>query len=212
MVTYRKILLVGLLLSIVAYLPAQSYKIFVAGTEEQRKSPLYGKDAIPREDGQIVYKDVFSMAGKTKSEIYTRAVNSIGKLFPKYMSRITSQDETNFVIRGEGKFEFVYSRGKIMKFSYPQMVKFNIAIECKDERYRVVMDNFYLVDQENGYTSDASNYNYSDDETLDKHGYVENSNSGCKRIGIISSYLLIPELIKDFMQQPVRKKVNEDNW
>ena len=212
MVTFRKTLLVVLLLLTVVSSPAQSYKIFVAGTEEQRKSPLYGKDAIPREDGQIVYKEVFPLAGKTKNEIFTRAVHSIGKLFPKYMSRITSQDETNFVIRGEGKFEFVYSRGKIMRFKFPQMVKFNIAIECKDERYRVVMDNFYLVDQEDGYTSDASNYSYSDDETLDKHGYVENSNSGCKRIGIISSYLLIPEFIQEFMQQPVRKKVNEDNW
>ena len=125
MVTYRKVLLVGILLLIVASLPAQTYKIFVAGTEEQRKSPLYGKNAIPREDGPIVYKEVFPIAGKTKREIYTRAVNSIGKLFPKYMSRITSQDETNFVIRGEGKFEFVYSRGKIMRFKFPQMVKFN---------------------------------------------------------------------------------------
>ena len=212
MATYKKILIVALLLSMVSCLSAQSYKVFVAGTDEQRKSSLYGKDAIPREDGQIVYKEVFSMAGKAKSEVYTRAVNSIGKLFPKYMSRITSQDEANFVIRGEGKFEFVYSRGKILKFSFPQMVKFNIAIECKDERYRIVMDHFYLIDQEDGYISDASNYEYSDDETLDKQGYVKNSNSGCKRIGIISSYLLIPEFIQEFMQQPVRKKVNEDNW
>lgn len=189
---------------------AQTYSVFLAGTEEQRKSALFGKDAIPREDGQIVFKEVYVMDGISEADVYKRAVNSLGKLFPKYMVSITSQDEAAHVLRGKGKFEFVYSRGKMMKFNYPRKVTFDICIECREGRYRVIMDNFYLVDMESGFTSDASNYQYGDQTCLDKNGYVENSNSGCMRIGIIASYLYIPEYFREYMSEPVRKKVNDD--
>ncbi|MBR6456391.1 MAG: hypothetical protein IKS72_05610, partial [Prevotella sp.] len=65
---------------------------------------------------------------------------------------------------------------------------------------------------EDGYVSDASNYNFSDEATLDKHGYVENSNNGCKRIGIITSYVYVSSIFREFMEQPIRKKVISDEW
>ena len=150
------------------------------------------------------------MDGISEADVYKRAVNSLGRLFPKYMVSITSQDEAAHVLRGKGKFEFIYSRGKMMKFKYPHKVTFDICIECREGRYRVIMDNFYLVDMESGFTSDASNYQYGDQTCLDKNGYVENSNSGCMRIGIIASYLYIPEYFREYMSEPVRKKVNDD--
>lgn len=212
MVIQRRILLLLLLCLLISELSAQSYRTFLAGTDEQRSNALYGKGAIPREDGQIVYKEVFPLSGKSQEQVYNRAVNSLGKLFPKYMTRIISQDEANYIIRGEGKFEFTYSRGKLKKFSFPYQVKFYITIECKEGRYRIIMDNFFLIDQENNYVSDASNYAFSDKETLDQHGKVKNTNNGCKRIGIITSYLLVPHYFNEYMTEPVRKKVNGDKW
>lgn len=191
---------------------SQTYDVFLAGTEEQRKSPLFGKDAIPREDGAIVFKKVYNLEDLSCEEIYNRAVNSLDKMFPKYMVNITSQDEVNHILRGKGKFEFVYKRGKVMKFSFPYMITFDICIECKEGRYRIIMNNFYIVDQESDYTSDASNYEFSDKVCLDKKGYVENSNAGCKRIGIIASYLYIPKYFSEYMSLPTRKKVNNDDW
>lgn len=208
----RLVLFLVLLCSLISGASAQSYRIFLAGTKEQRSDPLYGKGAIPREDGQIVYKEVFPLSGQSQEQVYNRAVNALGKLFPKYMTRIISQDETNHVLRGEGKFEFTYTRGKLMKFNFPHQVTFNITIECREERYRVIMDNFFLIDLEHNSASDASNYAFSDDEALDQHGNVKNTNDGCQRIGIISSYLLVPYYFNQYMTEPVRKKVNDDEW
>ena len=205
-----KVLLLSLALICSFSVLGQTYDIFLAGTEEQREDPIFGEGAMPRVDGEIVYQCVVPMEGLSKQEVYNRAVNSLGKLFPKYMSKITSQDEVNHVIKGQGKFEFVYKRSKVFNFKYGYLITFNICVECKDERYRITIDNIYFTNEYG--VSSASNYEYSDEKQLDKKGHVKNTNGGCIRIGIIASYLIPAACFEDYMNEKVNKKVINDDW
>ncbi|MBP3228740.1 MAG: DUF4468 domain-containing protein [Bacteroidaceae bacterium] len=177
----------------------------------------YGKGAMPIVGTELVYKEVFQMPGLKQDEIYNRAVKSLERMFPKYMHKITSQDEVHKKLTGYGKFEFVYKRsGGWIKFTYPYVVEFNVTIEARDERYRIIIDQVTLKDEETESRTNAANPSFCDAEALDKQGFVKNSNNGCKRIGIIASYLLYSHFFNQYMKEPIREpvttKVHDDNW
>ena len=195
-------------------------------TKQMLKDPSFGKGAMPgNSEGLLEYKEVFTMEGLTKEEVYNRAVHSMGKLAQDYIYRITVQDEQNLILSGDGHFEFIYTRNETFGFYDAARLKFTFSVECREGRYRIIMKDFLLfplnqVDEVSpeGYkvshfvepaVGQACLADNDNAEVQDKKGRVSVS-----RAGIITAFHKIPQVFNTYMQEPVKeaptKQVKED--
>lgn len=182
------------------------------------KNPTYGYGALPHdEDGNLEFKEVFPMEGLTRDEIYIRAIHSLGEMAKNTVYRITAQDDANYFIKGEAHYEFIYWHSVTFGNASAYRLKFDISVECRDGRYRLVLDNFkeFTLIQVNtvspeGYKvphfeEPAVGYGVLGDadgrEVVDKKGRVS-----IYRAGLIKCIRNIPKQFSDYMSQPVPVK------
>ena len=196
--------------------------------KEMLKDPSFGKGAMPsNSEGLLEYKEVFTMEGLTKEEIYNRAVYSMGKMCQNYIYRITVQDEQNLTLIGDGHFEFIYTRNETFGFHDAGRVKFSFSVECRDGRYRIVMKDFlfYPLNQVDEVSPEGYKVFHFVEPPVGQKYYGDCENSvvqdkkgrvSYERVGIITSFEKIPQTFGRYMQEPVKeastKPVTQEEW
>ena len=103
-----------------------------------------GTDAFPvdKKTKLITFKDVVEEEG-TKDELFVRASEWLHHYFkqPVYVTNV--RDAASGIIKGKHQFElFITDDDEKRRIG---MIKYYFKIECRDGRYRYILDNFVLT-------------------------------------------------------------------
>ena len=99
---------------------------------------------LPTQDGKVFYEHIYKDSGMTKNDLFIKAKDVFLRLFPDTKGVIQNEDKENGIITGKGNFSFTI-KGGAFNLSFPQSVKCTFRIMVKDQKYKVVIFDFYSV-------------------------------------------------------------------
>ncbi|RZT93419.1 uncharacterized protein with TBP-like fold DUF4468 [Ancylomarina subtilis] len=127
------------------------FSLFVNGYSQKYNLPIDS-------NGNIVFKEVIN-SNLSKSKLYSNAQEWIAKTFGDYKKVIQFEDEVNgkLILKGVNNVKhFVEVHIAGIHIINRETIKFTLTIECKENRYRYIMDNIVVSLHNDGETWDSS--------------------------------------------------------
>lgn len=106
---------------------------------------INGQDFPTNEMGEIEFVEVVETS-LSKDKLYANAKEWVAKTFGDYKSVIQFEDDSNkkLIIKGISPIDFTSATVKVDNFvgmSSTEELDYTITIECKDNKYRYIVDN-----------------------------------------------------------------------
>lgn len=109
------------------------------------------KDTIqlPYKDGKVLYQQIDSINGETKTQLYDKAKLWVVNNFKSANAVIQIDDKENGQIVGKG-FENIY--GKTLGVTYVVSCYFTVKIDCRDNKVRVSVYDIYFMQNSGSFS------------------------------------------------------------
>lgn len=118
--------------------------IFIFATNAQDfKMPV-------NENGEIEYREIVQ-TNLSSNQLFANAKEWIAKTFGDYKKVLQYEDTQNFKVIIKGKIptnEYINNYGGLIIQEWSEIIDFTLTIECKDKRYRYIIDGISLIKTE----------------------------------------------------------------
>lgn len=126
--------------------------LLVAAFSFAQKTDIpFEKSSIPIVDGKIVYTFIDTIPNSDKKKIYSKISEWIALNFKSAKNVVQLSDSEAGKIIVKGSLNSTFKLKTLGMMTYPYILSFTINFTVKDDKYRMIVDNFD-VDQTGSYS------------------------------------------------------------